>query len=111
MTPTAILSELWAADIDLQLADDGVNLVATGTPLTPAQRHAIVQNKPALVQFLTEAQATTTALIEAASRACDHHGDGEAARQQMRDDCLAVPVHLRADLLEHFSQNYPKAKP
>ncbi len=46
-------------------------------------------------------------LIEAAMKACDHHGDGEAGRQQMRDDCQATPQHLRADLLVHFQQTYP----
>jgi len=41
-------------------------------------------------------------LIEAAMKVCDHHGDGEPAREQMRRDCLELPPHLQADLLEHF---------
>ncbi len=49
-------------------------------------------------------------LIAAAMRASDHHGDGPDARRQMRDDCAATPQHLRGDLLDHFQQNYPKAK-
>ncbi len=49
-------------------------------------------------------------LIESAMRACDHFNDNEAAREQMRQDCLAVPVHQCADLLDHFSQTYPKGR-
>ena len=45
-------------------------------------------------------------LIEAAMKACDHHGDGEAAREEMRLDCLATPQHLRGDLLDHFTKTY-----
>ena len=41
-------------------------------------------------------------LIEAAMKVCDHHGDGEAARADMRQQCLELPPHLQADLLEHF---------
>ena len=49
-------------------------------------------------------------LVEAAMLVCDRHGDGEAAREQMRQDCLATPAHLRADLLEHFLGKRPTAK-
>jgi len=45
-------------------------------------------------------------LLIAAMRACDHHGDGIQAREQMKRDCLATPLHLRADLFEHFKQTY-----
>ncbi len=41
-------------------------------------------------------------LIEAAMRACDHHDDGDAGREQMRQDCLATQPHLRKDLLVHL---------
>lgn len=47
-------------------------------------------------------------LIEAAMRACDAHGDGEAAREQMRIECLEIPPNLRADLLDYFRRTYPK---
>ncbi len=50
-------------------------------------------------------------LIEAAMRACDHHGDNAAAREQMRSECLATPADLWADLLAHFNETYPKVKP
>lgn len=45
-------------------------------------------------------------LLKAAMRACDHHSDGEAARADMRADCLATPTHQRLDLLHHFEQTY-----
>ncbi|RYE41610.1 MAG: hypothetical protein EOP24_36155 [Hyphomicrobiales bacterium] len=41
-------------------------------------------------------------LLHAAIRVCDRHGDGQAARDEMRADCLALPAHLQADLLDHF---------
>jgi len=40
-------------------------------------------------------------------RACDAHGDGPEAREQMRLDCLETPPQLRADLLQHFRDVYP----
>lgn len=46
-------------------------------------------------------------LLNAAMRACDHHGDGPEARAEMSRACLATPKHLRADLLEHFLTAYP----
>ena len=47
-------------------------------------------------------------LIAAAMRACDHYGDGPAARQQMVKDCLDTPPELRQELREHFERSYPK---
>jgi hypothetical protein len=44
----------------------------------------------------------TSDLVEAAMKVCERHGDGEAARQEMREQCLELPPHLQADLLEHF---------
>jgi len=110
MTPTEVLADLFRAEIDLRLADDGVNLAAPAGRLTPAQREVVLLHKAALVQFLQEAHETTYALIESAMRACDHFNDGPAARQQMRADCEATPPHLVADLLAHFKQTYPESK-
>ena len=45
-------------------------------------------------------------LLEAAMRACDAWQDGHKAREQMRQDCLDTPPHLRADLLGHFVKAY-----
>ncbi len=41
-------------------------------------------------------------LVDAAMKVCDRHGDGESAREEMRRQCLDLPMHLQADLLEHF---------
>lgn len=41
-------------------------------------------------------------LVDAAMKVCDQHGDGEAAREEMRRQCLDLPQRLQADLLEHF---------
>lgn len=51
---------------------------------------------------------TEELLIDAAMRACDHHGDNQAARDQMLADVEATPPHLRQDLLDHLNQTYPK---
>ncbi len=52
------------------------------------------------------AAAEVGKLLAAAMRACDHHGDGEAARQEMVQQCLEVPAHLRAELHQHFIRTY-----
>jgi len=104
-----VLKILCADAIDLRLSDDGEKILATGT-LTDRHRDIVRENRPELVVFLLEVRHTATALIESAMRACDHFNDGPAARQQMRDDCLATPPHLAADLLAHFKQTYPESK-
>ena len=43
------------------------------------------------------------ALIAAAMRVCDQHNDSEAAREEMRHECLKLPPHLQQDLLNHFT--------
>lgn len=45
-------------------------------------------------------------LIAASMLACIHHGDGEGAREAMRADCIVTPPHLRAELLDYFTQTY-----
>lgn len=53
-----------------------------------------------------EAAPSLRDLLAAAKRACEHWGDGPEARQAMKADCLATPPHLRADLIQHFQENY-----
>lgn len=106
MTPAAIMAALWDSGATVRLAPDGQNLTAPAGCLTHEQRALVLANKPALVAFLRAAHDTTAALIEAAMCACDHHGDGESARQEMRADCQATPPLLRADLLVHFKETY-----
>ena len=52
-----------------------------------------------------ENQCIADALMDAAMKVCDRHGDSEAARQEMRQDCLALAPLLQADLLAHFNGN------
>ena len=47
-------------------------------------------------------------LIAAAMKVCDRYGDSEAAREDMRQQCLELPPHLQADLLEHFTGRHPE---
>ncbi len=54
------------------------------------------------------ASRITADLIRAAMRRCDQFGDDDAARQQMRDDCLNTPAHLQADQLAHFDQGHER---
>ena len=42
-------------------------------------------------------------LIEAAMKVCDQHGDGEAARADMRQQCMELSPAMQADLLDHFN--------
>jgi hypothetical protein len=49
-------------------------------------------------------------LLDAAMRACDQWQDGPEAREQMRQDVMATPEHLRTDLLNHFRKTYPCPK-
>lgn len=56
----------------------------------------------------TRRAALASELVEAAMRSCDHFGDGLAAREAMRADCLATPDDLRSELIEHFRHTYPR---
>lgn len=52
------------------------------------------------------AAAEVGKLLAAAMRACDHHNDSAAAREQMVKDCLDTPPELRQELLTHFERTY-----
>lgn len=45
---------------------------------------------------------TLNALLEAAMRRCDERPDSDKARQDMREEILGTPPHLRPDLLDYF---------
>ena len=92
-------------------ADADKLLVGPAERVTEELRLMLHDNKPELLEFLERAHATTVALLQAAERACDHHGDASAARQEMRDQCLNTPLHQRADMLDHFQQTYHGVKP
>ena len=95
MTADAILIDLWRDRISMRLAPDGQNLLVPAGRLTPEQRAMVLEHKPELIQFLRDARATTDRLIHAAMHVCDRHGDNDAARQEMRDQCLALPPHRK----------------
>ena len=57
-----------------------------------------------------EAEELAARLVQAAMRACDRWGDGVAAREDMRRQCLDTPEHLRSGLLAHFERVYPATK-
>jgi len=42
-------------------------------------------------------------LIFAAMHRCDQFNDSDKARSDMRQQCLELPPHLQADLLDHFN--------
>lgn len=101
MTPTEICRAVYGAGMSIRT--DGVKLlVKPAERLTSEMRQVLADHKPALLEFLVQAHHTATRVTKLAMRTCDHHGDGAVDRQEMRDQCLATPPHLQADLREHF---------
>lgn len=78
---------------------------------TQGQKLHVAFATPCNTQLGLTAQRQVRELIEAALRACDHHGDNEAEREQMRQDVQNTPPHLRPDLLDHFDSAYRKDTP
>ena len=109
MTATAILTDLMRAGIEVRLKD-ATHLAVPAGSLTPEQRALLLSHRDELIAYLIDARNTTAALINAAMQTCDVHGDSESARQQMRRDVEATPPHLRADLLDHLTSQYPRKK-
>ena len=96
-----------AHDVGLTLLVDGPDLVVKPADrITSEVRAMLVNAKAEVVEYLQACERITPMLLDAAMRACDHYGDGEAAREAMRADCLAIPLHQRLDLLHHFEQTY-----
>lgn len=107
MTAATILQELLAAGIEPSLTADGANIWVPGNTLSDAQRAAIRTHKPELLALLRHSTHLTADLLAAAARACDHWNDSQAARYEMRRQCLETPPHLQAELLQHFRTAYP----
>jgi len=107
MTAAAILAELLDCGITPAVTPDGRGIEVPAKRLTDAQRAAVLAHKPELIACIQESARITSELLTAAMHACNHWGDGPAAREQMRRDCLNTPPHLRADLLAHFRTTYP----
>ena len=109
MTTDTLIRAALDAGVELRFVDGQLRCTGRAAALrTWAPR--LRARKPELTKFLTEARETTTTLFEAAMRACDHHGDGPAAREEMRRQCLETPPHLHADLTDHFQKTYSKGK-
>ena len=103
MTPHAIFADLLAQGVRLKLSGDGANLVVPAGSLSPEQRALVLSHKAEILALLVEARKTTSWLIAAAMKVCDRHNDSEAAREEMRQDCLKLPPPLQQDLLDHFT--------
>ena len=102
MTPETILADLIQCDIEVSVTPDKTGIVVPAGKLTEAQRAAVLGHKPALIACILESARVTAQLLEAAMRRCDQFNDGEKARQDMREQVMETPHHLRQDLLGHF---------
>ncbi|WP_027995409.1 hypothetical protein [Simplicispira psychrophila] len=105
-----LYKDLHRAGVVLSVDGDGL-VVGRADRLTDAMRADIRQHKAALIQLLLDSSRTTHRLLAAAMRRCDHFNDGEVAREQMRLDVLATPLHLRQDLLDYFNEINQKDRP
>ena len=103
MTAFSIIQDLEEQGVWLKLSDDGANLVVPAGSLSPEQRALVLSHKAEIVALLVDARKTASWLIAAAMKVCDQHNDSEAAREEMRQDCLKLPPQLQQDLLDHFT--------
>lgn len=102
-TAATVLADLLASGITPAVTPDGRGIVVPAGKLTNAQREAILSNKAELIEQIQASARITAALLDAAMRVCDAWNDSDAAREQMRQDVLQTPQHLRADLLDYFN--------
>ena len=107
MTPETILADLIQCGIEPSVTPDKTGIVVPAGKLTEAQRAAVLGHKPALIACILESARVTAQLLEAAMRRCDQFNDGDKARQDMREQVLETPPHLRQDLLDHFMGRPP----
>ena len=106
MSTDKLLRAALEAGIEIRLADGKIK-VSGCADVVMAWAPRLREHKAALIEHLIESSRLTHELLEAAMRACDHHGDGPEARAQMKRECLETPPHLKPGLLEHFRRNYP----
>ncbi len=102
MTPETILADLIQCGIEPSVTPDKTGIVVPAGKLTEAQRAAVLGHKKELIAYLVESSRITARLLEAAMRRCDQFNDSDKARQDMREQILETPPHLRQDLLDHF---------
>jgi hypothetical protein len=106
MTAASILEVLWAQGFTVSLVDYDYLAVSPSSTLHETQWELLRANKAEIVAFLIDAKTITAALIKAAMLACDHFNDSSADRADMKRECIATPLHLQADLLNHFTKTY-----
>ncbi len=103
MTACKILTLLWGHGFHVSLTDDGGLKVSPSSTLHADLRELLRANKAEIVTLLSEAHDTTAVLIAAAMRVCDQYDDNDAKREEMRQDILDTPHHLRRELLDYFT--------
>lgn len=117
MSTAALIQRAHAAGVSLHLIDGKVKARGTQAAVS-ALIESLREHKADVIKWMSAAQEmvrrianpatpeeqalVTFRLLNAAMRVCDHYGDDEAAREAMRVQCLEVPEHLHAELLEHF---------
>jgi hypothetical protein len=109
-TAHAILADLIECGIEPGVTPDETGIVVPVGKLTDEQRTAVLSQKPALIACILESARVTTELLQAAMRRCDQFNDSEKARQDMREQILETPPHLRQDLLDHFMGRPPNLR-
>lgn len=98
----SILRKLVDAGLSVRSDPSGAIALKPSSRLTNDLRRLVCDHRAQLIAELDEAHRITAELVDAAMRVCDHHGDDQAARDQMKRECEQTPPHLRADLLHHF---------
>lgn len=114
--------QLHSAGLALSLTPDRGLKVVPASDITPEQRDLIRTSKAALVDYLLHTVATNTGaandtpdlsigqelrrlIVPMEMKVCDHYGDSERAREDLRRGIRETPAHLLKDLLEHFGDN------
>ena len=106
MTPETILADLLASGIEPSVTTDKTGIVVPAGKLTEAQGAAVLGHKPALIACILESARITTELLQTAMRGAAHWKD---VPDEWHRQCMEVPPHHRADLLEHLERHYPKS--
>lgn len=102
----------WAQRAKAHLAAQGSETPPPAFPQKPTEAPARTDETPLLSVLAAPSPAVAencpplAELLAHAERACIQWGDGQAAKEQMRADCRAVPAEQRAGLIAHFASAY-----
>lgn len=107
MSTDTLIRKALDAGVELGFVDGELKVIGKRSAVA-AWVPRLRPHKAALIVRIQENSLLTVKLLQAAMRVCDHHGDNQAARDQMQHDVQSTPPHLQADLLEHFQAAYPK---